>query len=104
MAIAARAPKSVSSPCRSGQIRELLEMFSMQYEKNPLKTVGGEAIKKNLRRNKIDKSINQQRRPTDRESPVVHMYDLAKKLTRKLITRKPPLIYVLPFQGIYYTY
>ena len=29
---------------RTNQMREPLEMFSMQYEKNPLKIVGGDAI------------------------------------------------------------
>ena len=34
------------------QIREPLEMFSMQYEKNPLKTAGGDAyLKKKLTKN-----------------------------------------------------
>ena len=28
----------------TSQMREPLEMFSMQYEKNPLKTVGGDII------------------------------------------------------------
>ena len=28
----------------TSQMRKPLEMFSMQYEKNPLKTVGGDAI------------------------------------------------------------